>query len=125
VETIACLNNLSHTLLLQGRPEDAEKLLQKGIDVMLGSHGERHIRHGSLAASSNPILSRENRFGELRNWARSPGPAPRPCCQKVMRILAGRSPCSARSWSSAAARRGGTAVAEASSYSAELPHINV
>src|SRR5207302_1550315 len=64
VETIACLNNLSHTLLLQGRPEEAEKLLQKGLDVMLGSHGERHIRTVHLQHLRTRILLAENRFEE-------------------------------------------------------------
>jgi len=64
VETIACLNNLSHTLLLQGRPEDARSCCRKEFDVMLGSHGERHIRTVHLQHLRTRILLAENRFEE-------------------------------------------------------------
>jgi serine/threonine protein kinase/tetratricopeptide (TPR) repeat protein len=42
VETFAVMNNLAHSLYLLGQFDEAEKVLQEGLPVVIDSHGEKH-----------------------------------------------------------------------------------
>jgi tetratricopeptide (TPR) repeat protein len=70
IEAFAVMNNLAHTLFLLGQFEEAEKLLQEALPVVIRSHGEKHPASLHLRHMLARVLVDKGRPDQAEPFAR-------------------------------------------------------